>query len=229
MSKIGWIKLYRRITDNKLWEDKPFARGQAWVDLLIMADSKDGECFYNGKIQPTHVGEVRTSILYLSKRWGWGNRKVKSFLDNLKKVGMIDFNCTSKCTTIFLVNYAKFAAKSNANAPQNAYQMHNTCTVDAQQMHTHKNIKNIKEDKENKEEKSLEIPCWLDVGNDYESLSAEDKKMRIICRKMDKLDELKHLAAEYGIPPDEADSLARECMEEHGANASWIDSCFEVN
>lgn len=148
--------------------------------------------------------------------------KVKSFLDNLKKVGMIDFNCTSKCTTIFLVNYAKFAAKSNANAPQNAYQMHNTCTVDAQQMHTHKNIKNIKEDKENKEEKSLEIPCWLDVGNDYESLSAEDKKMRIICRKMDKLDELKRLAAEYGIPPDEADSLARECMEEHGAKLDGL-------
>ncbi len=226
MSQIGWIKLYRQITDNELWEDKPFARGQAWVDLLIMADSKDGECFFNGKIQPTRVGEVRTSILYLSKRWGWGNRKVKSFLDNLKKVGMIDFNCTSKCTTIFLVNYAKFAAKSNGNAQSNASQMHNTCTSNAYQMHTHKNIKNIKEDKENK---SLDIPCWLDVGSDYESLSAEDKKRRIIILKRDKLNELKRYAEGYGIAPDEVDALVRECMEEHEAKASWIDSCFEVN
>ena len=39
---------------------------------------------------------------------------------------------------------------------------------------------------------------------------------------MDKLDELKRLAAEYGIPPDEADSLARECMEEHGAKLDGL-------
>ncbi len=70
------------------------------------------------------------------------------------------------------------------------------------------------------------FPEWLDVGSDYESLSAEDKKRRIIILKRDKLDELKRYAEGYGIAPDEVDALVRECMEEHGANASWIDSCF---
>lgn len=37
MSNTGWIKLHRKITDHWLWEDKPFARGQAMIDLLILA------------------------------------------------------------------------------------------------------------------------------------------------------------------------------------------------
>lgn len=229
MSQVGWIKLYRQITENELWKDKPFARGQAWIDLLMMADSQDGECFYNGKIQQTHIGEVRTSILYLSKRWGWGNRKVKTFLENLKHVGMIDFSCTNKCTSIFVVNYAKFAQKSNSHAQQNAQQMHNKCITDAHQMHTHKNIKEYKEDKEKgatprgSSEPSLNVPEWLDVGSDFESLSDDSKKMRIMYRKCDKLDELKRYAADMGILPEECDSLAQECMNKHGAQTSWID------
>ncbi len=224
MSTIGWIKLYRQVTENELWNDKPFARGQAWVDLLIMADSKDGECFWNGKIQPTHVGEVRTSILFLSKRWGWGNRKVKSFLSNLKDVGMIDFNCTSKCTTIFIVNYAKFAAKSKDTAQTNAPQTHISRTSDAQQTHTHKNIKNIKEEKEYActDVPFPEIPCWLDLGKDFDGLSDEDKRARIIYRKQDKFNELKRYAERFCVEPEVCVELARECMEEHNANASWI-------
>ena len=27
----GWVKVYREIMENDLWEDKPFARGHAWL------------------------------------------------------------------------------------------------------------------------------------------------------------------------------------------------------
>lgn len=232
MSQYGWIKLHRQITENDLWQDKPFARGQAWVDLLLLADARDGECFYQGKIQPTHMGEVRTSILYLSQRWGWGNRKVKSFLENLKDVGMIDFKCTSKCTSIFIVNYAKFSRKKEDNAQQNAHQMHNKCITNAYQMHTHKNI--IRNNKEIKEkgatlhgtsvptENQYVVPDWLDVGDDFDGLSDESKAIRIKYRKRDKLNQLKTLADSYGLQQDEATALAQECMNEHDANAEWL-------
>ena len=37
----GWIALYRAIIDNEfLWSDTPFARGQSWIDLLLLANHK---------------------------------------------------------------------------------------------------------------------------------------------------------------------------------------------
>ena len=36
----GYIKLHRSLMDNPLWTEKPFSRGQAWVDLLMLANRK---------------------------------------------------------------------------------------------------------------------------------------------------------------------------------------------
>jgi len=33
----GWIRLYRKMQDNPLWTSEPFTRGQAWIDLLMIA------------------------------------------------------------------------------------------------------------------------------------------------------------------------------------------------
>ena len=38
MANIGWICLGRQIMDSWLWEDKPFAFGQAWTDMLLSAN-----------------------------------------------------------------------------------------------------------------------------------------------------------------------------------------------
>lgn len=37
----GWQKVYRDITKHWLWEDKPFSRGQAFIDLLLMVNHQD--------------------------------------------------------------------------------------------------------------------------------------------------------------------------------------------
>ena len=240
MMNIGWIKLYRQLMNHPLWQDKPFAKGQAWVDLLLMADSKDGECLWQGKVQTTRVGEVRTSILYLSQRWGWGNRKTKTFLENLKKVGMIDFVCTSKCTSIFIANYAKYSAKPNGDA----HQMHNECISSAYQVHTHKNIKEDKEDKEDNislpysiippntqddsgcaydsHEPPTEVPSWMELDDGWNELPPEELRECIYLRKEHKFQELKSYAQGYCLVPDTSDELARECMAEHNADPAWI-------
>jgi len=41
----GWISVYRSIQGHWLWEDRPFARGQAWIDLLLQANYKDKNIF----------------------------------------------------------------------------------------------------------------------------------------------------------------------------------------
>lgn len=34
----GWIKLHRKLSDNPLWTCEPFTKGQAWVDLILLAN-----------------------------------------------------------------------------------------------------------------------------------------------------------------------------------------------
>ena len=31
---MGWVKVHENLNDHWLWEDRPFAKGQAWIDLL---------------------------------------------------------------------------------------------------------------------------------------------------------------------------------------------------
>jgi len=44
----GWIKLHRQITENPLYFSEQFTRCQAWIDMLILANTKDGYFFKKG-------------------------------------------------------------------------------------------------------------------------------------------------------------------------------------
>jgi rubrerythrin len=62
-------------------------------------------------------------------------------------MGNLHIKTHSKFSLITIVNWGSFQAEPIENAQQNAQQMHNRCTTDAQQMHTNKNDKNDKNDK----------------------------------------------------------------------------------
>ena len=91
MAKTGsYIKLDRGLKNNSLWLlEKPFTKGQAWVDLLILAQGVDKSREYRGKQQMMIHGNVYTSIYFLSNRWGWGRTKVYRFLEKLMMDNMI--------------------------------------------------------------------------------------------------------------------------------------------
>lgn len=136
MAKTGsYIKLDRGLKSNSLWLEKPFSRGQAWVDLLLLAQGVDKDKQYRGKIQHQKSGEVYTSVLYLTGRWGWSRNKVYRFLDYLIKAGMIviqgrtqndttnrtrngTYNGTTNGTIISIENWALYQT-SDANDDTN--------------------------------------------------------------------------------------------------------------
>ena len=91
MAKTGsYIKLDRGLKNNSLWLlEKPFTKGQAWVDLLILAQGVDKSREYRGKQQMMIHGNVYTSIYFLANRWGWGRTKVYRFLEKLMMDNMI--------------------------------------------------------------------------------------------------------------------------------------------
>ncbi len=107
MSK-GWISLHRQIWDNWVWKDKPFSKGQAWIDLLLMANYEDKKVLIGNQLITVKRGSFVTSVRKLCDRWGWSNTKVRAFLSLLEQDGMLIVKSDAKKTTITIVNYSDY-------------------------------------------------------------------------------------------------------------------------
>lgn len=103
-----FLPLNRQITKHWLWKEKPYSKGQAWVDLLLKANYKDINTVYKGQLITCKRGDVNTSILSLASDWGWDRKKVRNFLSALEQDGMVATNATTHRTTITIVNYENF-------------------------------------------------------------------------------------------------------------------------
>lgn len=101
----GWISIHRKIQDNIIWNDKPFNRGAAWIDLIMLANHENTKIIFNGSMVEIKRGEKITSLRKLSERWGWSRGKTKKFLNLLKDENMIEFKTDHQKTTYKIVNY----------------------------------------------------------------------------------------------------------------------------
>ena len=110
----GYIKLYRDVRDNWVWDERPFSRGQAWIDLLMMVNHKDKEMMFNGSLITVKRGSRITSLHKLAERWGWSIHKVSDFLYTLEETGMISQERNSKKTMIHVINYAFYQDVNDA-------------------------------------------------------------------------------------------------------------------
>lgn len=103
----GYILLYKQITDRDswLWSDKPFSRGQAWIDLLLMANYQDQKVAVKGQIIDIKRGQLLRGTNNLADRWGWSRSKVLRFLAQCEADGMCFVNGTAYGTVITIRNY----------------------------------------------------------------------------------------------------------------------------
>lgn len=162
MAEQGWIKLHRCIRSNWIWNDKPFSRGQAFLDLLLMVNHEDKKIIFNGSLTEVKRGSCITSIRKLGDKWGWSNKKVKMFLDQLQSDKMITYESNTKRTLVTIEKYDLYQSKETPKEQQSTTeetQKHIKSITEAYQKHTNKNdkeyIKNDKEGKEREEESSL--------------------------------------------------------------------------
>lgn len=85
----GWIVLHRALAQHDTWTSEPFTRGQAWVDLLMLANHKPGTIRKQGIRIDLDRADVGWSEVELAERWKWSRGKVRRFLDELKTDHMI--------------------------------------------------------------------------------------------------------------------------------------------
>lgn len=160
----GYIKLYRALMDNRLWTDEPFTRGQAWVDLLMLANHKPGYFRVRGNRIDVKRGQVGWSVQRLAKRWGWSRGKAQRFLNELEIDQQIEQQKNTLSSLITITNYELYQGETDSR--QNSRR-----TADGQQTDTNKNEKNEKK-------KNIGLPDWLDssVWEDYRQHRKEIKK-----------------------------------------------------
>lgn len=104
----GYIKLYRSLMENPLWNDKPFSKGQAWIDLLFLTNWKDTKRIIDNGERVIHEGDLIVSQVWLAERWGWSRKKVSCFLTFLEHSGNIRILGTSKRTALHVENYTRY-------------------------------------------------------------------------------------------------------------------------
>jgi len=105
----GWIKVHRKITNNELWLSEPFTKGQAWIDLLLLADGIDSDGY--------EAGKVYKSVMYLADRWKWSRGKTRHFLKYLESQQMIQQKSQPFGHILTIENWAFYQGKEPTKKP----------------------------------------------------------------------------------------------------------------
>lgn len=144
MAEKNFLPLNRSLLNHWLWKDKPFSKGQAWVDLLLLANYEDKKMPYKGEVVTCKRGDVNISITELAKRWGWSRNSARRFLMLLESDGMVTVNATTHRTTITLEKYGFFNNPCATNEATSGRQVDDKWATSGQQVDTTKKVKNVK-------------------------------------------------------------------------------------
>ena len=145
----NWIKLNRSITDHWLWNSgETFSRGQAFIDLLLMAAYADHTVMSQGKKIYLQRGSMVTSMRYLADRWRWSKDKTMHFLNDLEADGTIKKVSDTKRTVLTIVNYEKYQGVGSSDRTQNGRRTDADRTQNGQ----------TKESKESKRNNNIFVP-----------------------------------------------------------------------
>lgn len=166
-NKQGWISVHRSIQEHYLWDDKPFSKGQAWIDLLLLANHSEAKVLLGNDFVKVERGSFITSELKLMDRWGWSKTKVRAFLQVLENDLMIVKKTDRKKTTISIVNYSVYQNLQTTEEPQKDQAK----TTEKPQKDTNNN-----DNTENNENKKKIVPVKHKYGA-YQNVLLSDDEM----------------------------------------------------
>lgn len=139
----GWIKIHRQIEHNRMWTAEPFTRGQAWIDLLLLANFTEGYLYVRGIKKRVERGQVGWSVVRLAGRWQWSRTKVCKFLNDLEEEQQIVQQKNNETSILTILNYDRYQDEEQQNIPQKSSRR----AAEEQQKDTIKNDKKEKKDK----------------------------------------------------------------------------------
>ena len=155
MSKQGYIKLYRQITDTPVWADSD--KLKLWLMCLMKATHDEKTQVVGNQIIELKAGQFITGRSALSDEF---NRDVKKdrrvdgltlfrWLSLFEKMEMLNIKKTNKYSLVTVLNWEQ--------------QLNNKRTSNEQQLNTNKNDKNVKNVKNEKKEDI----CYQQIADMY--------------------------------------------------------------
>ncbi len=105
------------ILNHWIWQDKPFAKGQAYMDLLLLSANSQSHTIFRNSIHKVESGQIVTSENELCKRWEWSRTKLRSFLKLLEEASMIELT-RDKSKTLITIFHNPVISKSNESKNQ---------------------------------------------------------------------------------------------------------------
>lgn len=174
----GWISIHRKIQDNDLWLSEPFTKGQAWVDLLMLANHKPKVLLKRGIPITINRGEVGWSEEKLAERWKWSRGKVRRFIKYLKTVQQIEQQKSHTLSRIIIKNYDKYQENGTTDSTNNN-NVNKEINISEQSSDNNSNMawKKYNEDT-HYEENSIDIDTGEEVSNLDEKKDKETKEKR---------------------------------------------------
>jgi hypothetical protein len=170
----GYIKLFRDLQENFLWQEKPFTRAQAWIDMMFRCNHI---CKQMG---PQHQsiwvlrGQFLLSNIKLGEAWGWSEKKVRRFMKYLVEQGMIKYFSFNKFCVYELTKYAEYQALDNEVFQESrAERKPSRRRTKAEQTPTNNNDNNDNNDKKVLKDIYMTVQHLSISKEDYEKLVAE--------------------------------------------------------
>ena len=165
MSKQGYIKLYRQITDTPVWADSD--KLKLWLMCLMKATHDEKTQVVGNQIIELKAGQFITGRSALSDEF---NRDVKKdrrvdgltlfrWLSLFEKMEMLNIKKTNKYSLVTVLNWDKYQGQRTSNEQQ----LNNKRTSNEQQLDTNKNDKNVKNVKNEKKEDI----CYQQIADMY--------------------------------------------------------------
>lgn len=165
MSKQGYIKLYRQITDTPVWADSD--KLKLWLICLMKATHDEKTQVVGNQIIELKAGQFITGRSALSDDFNHDVKKDRRvdgltlfrWLSLFEKMEMLNIKKTNKYSLITVLNWDKYQGQRTSNEQQ----LNNKRTSNEQQLNTNKNDKNVKNDKNEKKEDI----CYQQIADMY--------------------------------------------------------------
>lgn len=169
----SWIRISRRLAKSDLWLQEPFTRGQAWVDLLMIANWKNGAVRIRGVRIDLQRGQVAASAVFLADRWKWSRGKVQRFLNELENEQRIEQQKNNVTNVVTIINYDYYQSNGQQVGQQTGSKRAANDTANGQQTDTQEEETRIKERKEGEERPLPNLEKLIDGWNRLKSFKPE--------------------------------------------------------
>lgn len=160
-----YIKLFRKVVENDLFNEKPFDRWHAFEWLMIKACRFEKTEVIKGQAIRLKPGQLIIGQRKLAETFGWGRGKVARFCKLLEDLEMATFDSStygaSIGTVITIENYSRYQDEVETGEATSSTTDESTSGATSRAA----DGANIKKDKKDKKDKKYITPAMGEFGN----------------------------------------------------------------